>query len=80
MPDIYFSKMSSLSKDLKTFLLGIGYSPRQLEFIDKKGKTNISRKEGQGYKGFYSGELMEFVSDKERYLLHFCKVLDLELD
>jgi hypothetical protein len=80
MPNIFFAKMSNLKEDLILFLTEMGYHPKQLEFIQSKGKTNISRKEGLGYQDFYSKELLEYVTQKERYLIHFCKVLNLELN
>jgi hypothetical protein len=78
MPTIFFAKMSNLNNDLSKFLLDIGYNPKQIAFLKTKQKTNISRIGEKSFRSYYSDEMYNFVSQKERYLLHFCKVFNLD--
>jgi hypothetical protein len=79
MPEIFFAKMSNLEEDVITFLKEIGYLEDQVKFIRAKKQTNKSRPDSKSKDDYYSQETLDFVNHKERYLLHFCKILNLDL-
>lgn len=79
MPAIDIANMSSLATDLKNYLLKFGYTIEQLQFIDTKGKTNVSRKDTKSHNDFYTPELFSFINHKERYLLQICQSLNLDM-
>jgi predicted house-cleaning noncanonical NTP pyrophosphatase (MazG superfamily) len=79
MPEIYFAKMSNLAEDVISFLKAIGYSEEQVKFVREKKQTNKSRPATKSKDDYFSKETLDFVKHKERYLLHFCKILNLDL-
>lgn len=79
MPSIFFAKMSQLEEDVIKFLTGVGYLEEQVSFIRSKKQTNKSRPASKSKDDFYTPSSKAFVEEKERYLIHMCKVLDLDL-
>lgn len=59
--NIKFIRQENLNRELKEFLLHVGISEKELEFIDTMKKVNVTNKksEDSDYKKYYSGTSIE---------------------